>query len=204
MIKNIIFDLGNVLIYFDYNRFFAACGFAPEERDVDEALPVILRFDAGLIGRDEFYLGMKKVFSFDLSPAEFEAAWCDNFWENTEMIDFAHELSRQYRIFILSNTDEIHFPYIWQKFPSLHVFRQNILLSYELQAVKPEKLIYRKALRKFDLIPAECIFIDDKKINVRVAQEIGLKAVWHADNKKTKEKIISMLDLKDMEKTICP
>ena len=196
MIKNIIFDLGNVLINFDFNRFFAVCGYKPDERDLDEALPVLMKFDAGKISRIEFYKQMKKLFTFNLSQIQFEAAWCDNFWENSEMIEFARKISEKYSVFILSNTDEIHFPYIWQQFPILHFFQNNLMLSYELGAVKPGRLIYERALEKFDLKPEECLFIDDKKINVEAANICGFQSIWHQTNKKTIEKISKFLTYK--------
>ncbi|MFC1898579.1 HAD-IA family hydrolase [Candidatus Cloacimonadota bacterium] len=196
MIKNIIFDLGNVLINHDFNRFFAVCGYKPDERDLDEALPVLMKFDAGQIGREEFYTGMQEVFGFDLSRNEFEAAWCDNFCENTEMIDFARELSSGYSVFILSNTDEIHLPYIWKTFPTIHFFNEKLMLSYELGAVKPGKLIYEKALEKFDLNAKECLFIDDKFTNVKSAETCDITSIWHQTNSETFEKIAKILTLK--------
>lgn len=196
MIKNVIFDLGNVLINFDFNRFFAVCGYAPDERDVDEALPILMKFDAGKMSRNEFYLQMREFFDFTLSQDEFEAAWCDNFWENKEMIALARSLSKKFNVFILSNTDEIHFPYIWQQFPSLHFFAQNLMLSYQLKAVKPEKIIFEKALRKFDLVAEECLFIDDNQRNVQAALDLRMKAVWHRNNQETGEKIFKSLTSK--------
>jgi glucose-1-phosphatase len=191
--KNIIFDLGNVLIYHDFNRFFAACGYKPGVRDLDEALPVLMKFDAGEINRSQFYVGMKDVFGFDFSQADFEAAWCDNFCENAELIEFAFQLSCKYPVFILSNTDEIHFPYIWQTYPSLHFFKSNLILSYRLGAVKPGKEIYRKALKEYSLVPGNCVFIDDKKVNVDAAESCGINPIWHQSNVETIEKISKFL-----------
>jgi len=195
MIKNIIFDLGNVLINFDFNRFFAVCGYKPGERELDEALPVLMKFDAGQMNRWEFFSQMKEVFNFKLSQNEFEAAWCDNFWENKEMIDFAKKLSKHYPVYILSNTDEIHFPYIWQKFPALHFFQKNLMLSYELEAVKPGKLIFEKALRLFELVPEESLFIDDINNNTKAANICGLNSIWYRSNADTFKKISKFLTL---------
>ncbi|MCF7792736.1 MAG: HAD-IA family hydrolase [Candidatus Cloacimonetes bacterium] len=101
------------------------------------------------------------------------------------MIDFAKKLSSKYKIFILSNTDEIHFPYIWKTFPSLHIFAQNLMLSYQLGCMKPNLEIYSKALSMHKLKAEECIFIDDKLENMRAAEKFGMTSILHINNKKT-------------------
>ncbi len=193
MIKNIIFDLGKVLIDYDFDIFFSACGLQPECHDLIQAEPLILLFDRGKINRQSFYLELKKIFSFQLSQQEFEKAWCSIFWQNTPMITLAKQLKLNYHIFILSNTDEIHFPYIWKNFPALHIFKDNIVLSYQVGYVKPDYSIYRKALEQFDISPVETVFIDDKAENVEAAEKVSISSILHLSNKKTGADISKLL-----------
>ncbi|MCF7792737.1 MAG: hypothetical protein K9N09_02125 [Candidatus Cloacimonetes bacterium] len=74
MIKNIIFDLGKVLIDYDFNLFFQACGLEPDKIDFKDDISLILKFDSGLIYRKTFYKEMKTSFNFDLIQSDFEKA----------------------------------------------------------------------------------------------------------------------------------
>ena len=193
MIKNVIFDLGKVLIEFDFDGFYTALGYDPAERTLDEANEPILLFEAGKISKAVFFEEIKKVYGFDLSLKEFEILWCSVFSDAKEMIELASKISEKYNVLILSNTDEIHFPYIWKNFPQLHFFKNNLMLSYELNSVKPEKEIFKNAIEKFNLIPSECVFIDDRPINVSVAEKLGMKGIIHQSFLSTKEKLVKIL-----------
>jgi putative hydrolase of the HAD superfamily len=195
MIKNVIFDLGKVLIEFDFNGFYTALGYDPAERTLDEANEPILLFEAGKMSKAVFFEEIKKIYGFDLSLKEFEILWCSVFSDAKEMIELARKISEKYNVFILSNTDEIHFPYIWKNFPQLHFFKNNLMLSYELNSVKSEKEIYKNAIEKFNLIPSECVFIDDRPINVSVAEKLGMKGIIHQSFLSTKEKLVKILTM---------
>ena len=126
---------------------------------------------------------------------ELEKIWSEVFFENEKMIKLAEKLHPHYQLYIFSNTDEIHFPYIWKNFPALHTFGQNLMLSYELGAVKPEKEAYDKALKKFNLKPEECIFIDDRPINIQTALEIGMQGIVHRSPEETTNELAKILKL---------
>lgn len=195
MIKNVIFDLGKVLIEFDFDGFYTALGHDPAERTLDEANGPILLFEAGKISKTVFFEEIKKIYGFDLSLKEFEILWCSVFSDAKEMIELARNISEKYNVFILSNTDEIHFPYIWKNFPELHFFGKNLMLSYELNSVKPEKEIFKNAIKKFNLIPSECVFIDDRPINVSVAEKLRMKGIVHQSFICTEKKLAKILTM---------
>jgi putative hydrolase of the HAD superfamily len=69
------------------------------------------------------------------------------------------------------------------------------MLSYELNSVKSEKEIYKNAIEKFNLIPSECVFIDDRPINVSVAEKLGMKGIIHQSFLSTKEKLVKILTM---------
>ena len=194
-IKNVIFDLGKVLVDFNFDIFYEKLGYNPKDRNLDETSELILLFESGKTKKNDFIQRMRNVYKFDLSNEQFEKIWCEDiFSEIPEMIEFAKKIKKSYNIFILSNTDEIHFPYIWKKFPSLHFFENNLLLSYELNAVKPETEIYLNALKKFNLNPVECIFIDDRPVNIEVAEKVGLYGIVNENFQKTKQHLEKILD----------
>ncbi|MCK4653886.1 MAG: HAD-IA family hydrolase [Candidatus Cloacimonetes bacterium] len=194
-IKNVIFDLGKVLIDFNFSSFWESIGTRGCERFLNEAEEPILLFEAGKISRISFFNKIRNIYNFEMSLNKFEKVWCNVFSENQEVINLARKLSGEYNVFIFSNTDEIHFPYIWEKYPSLHFFGNNLMLSYKLNAVKPEIDIYLNAMNKFNLKPEECLLIDDRPVNINTAESIGMKGIIHSSFEETKEKIGKILTL---------
>ncbi|MBN2460755.1 MAG: HAD family phosphatase [Candidatus Cloacimonetes bacterium] len=184
-VKNIIFDLGKVLVDFSFDNFFRFLGHDPRQRDLSEANDPILSFEAGKINKIEFFQRIKKIWDFDISLEQFEFIWCNIFTPIPEMIALARMIQQNYEIFIFSNTDELHFPFIWKKFSQLHFFGKNLMLSYKLGAVKPEREAYDRALSSFSLEAAECIFIDDRSINVDTAVKTGFQGIVHRSFQQT-------------------
>jgi HAD superfamily hydrolase (TIGR01509 family) len=69
------------------------------------------------------------------------------------------------------------------------------MLSYELNSVKPEKEIYQNAIEKFGLNPIECVFIDDRPVNVNVAEKFGMKGIVHQSFICTEKKLAKILTM---------
>ena len=198
MIKNVIFDLGKVLIDYDFDKFFVKIGNKPDTRTLDEANREILLFEAGKTDKQKFYEDMKRIYGFSLSFEKFKLLWCDVFWEIPRMIQLAKKIKESgYNIYIFSNTDQLHFPYIWQKFPSINFFENNLMLSYELGFVKPEEEIYHAAIKKFGINPEKSIFIDDRSENIKTALEIGFNAIHHTNYGNTYNEIKKRINLED-------
>ena len=196
MLQNIIFDLGKVLIHYDFSIFFKKIGYHADEHKLDEADEAIIKFESGLMPKLEFLQELQKIYQFSMTMEDFEKAWCEVFFENHDMINLAQRISKNYNTFIFSNTDELHFPYIWNQFPSLHFFKQNLMLSYEIQAVKPDEKAYKKALDRFSLDSSECVFIDDRPKNIYKAQELGFTGFIHKDYLTTKKWLEDILSIK--------
>jgi putative hydrolase of the HAD superfamily len=193
MIKNIFFDLGKVLVDYDFDSFFTRSGLNPNFNSLLPAREIIDSFNKGEIARQQFYLMMRDLYGFDLDQQQFEDNWCDVFWLNDDMVQFARKLSENYDIFILSNTDELHFNYIWQNFPALHFFDENLILSYKSGFIKPDRRIYEEGLKSFLLKPSESLFVDDLKENVKAAQKIGIESFIFESNEKTISQISKAL-----------
>ena len=192
-IENIIFDLGNVLIDVDFEVFYQKLGYVPEATDLVKAKHFITKFEAGQIAVDDFIEELNNHWNLQLSVDEFKLIWTNLFSANQQMIDLAEDLSQKYPVYILSNTDEIHFPYIWNNFPELHFFRDRLLLSYKLGTVKPNSQIYQIACQKYDLTPESTIFIDDKAENIEAARKIGFNGIVYLNYKQTRQELDKLL-----------
>ena len=192
--KNIIFDLGKVLIDYNFDVFYKELKYKPGLKILTESTFPILEFESGRITRQEFYQQLKNIYKFEHSLADFEKVWCSVFTELTGLVEYARELKENYNVFVLSNTDEIHFTNIWQDYPELHFFEDNLMLSYELDSVKPQKEIYERALGKFDLKPEDCLFIDDKPENIQGAREMGIAGILYTNFEDTKRNIRNYLN----------
>ncbi len=183
--KDIIFDLGKVLVDYNFDVFYKELDYEPEMTTLMESTIPVLKFESGRITRQEFYQQLKNIYKFEHSIADFEKVWCSVFTGLTPLVNYARELKENYNVYILSNTDEIHFPLIWKEFPELHFFEDNLMLSYELDSVKPQKKIYERALEKFDLNPDDCLFIDDKLENIEAAKQIGITGILFTNVEET-------------------
>ncbi len=191
--KNIIFDLGKVLIDYNFDVFYKELKYEPGLEILTESTFPILEFESGRITRKEFYQQLKNIYKFEHSLADFEKVWCSVFTELTGLVDYARELKEKYNVFVLSNTDEIHFTSIWEDYPELHFFERNLMLSYELDSVKPQKEIYERSLKMFDLKPEDCLFIDDKPENIQGAREMGIAGILYTNFEETKKDINNYL-----------
>ncbi|MBN1948406.1 MAG: HAD family phosphatase [Candidatus Cloacimonetes bacterium] len=192
-IRQVIFDLGKVLVDFSFHAFYHKLGYQPGERTLDEANEPIIAFESGKMNRQDFLAELGKIYQFEMSLPEFEYHWCNVFSPIPEMLNLARAVRNSYEIFIFSNTDELHFPYVWQKYPELHIFGDNLMLSYELGAVKPEESSYLNALQKFGLKADECLFIDDRPVNIEVAEKLGMKGIIHRSYPETCRQLTEIL-----------
>jgi len=192
-IENIIFDLGNVLIDVDFTVFYQKLGYFPKPDELKKAKQVITKFEAGQIAVDRFIEELNEHWNLQLNVDEFKQIWTNLFSANQQMIALAEDLSKKYPVYILSNTDEIHFPYIWNKFSELHFFQDRLLLSYQLGTVKPNPEIYQSACQKYDLNPETTVFIDDKAENVASACSLGFRGIVHKNYRETKQELDEIL-----------
>ena len=181
-IAAIAFDLGNVLVAVDHFRFcrpFAAlAGLTPEEvytavfdSDLEPG------YDTGRISSEEFYRRLLDRFRLALPYPQFCDLWNDIFAPLEDMEQTAARLAARYPLYLLSNTNPLHFRYIQGRYPWLRIFRRFIL-SYEVGSRKPEAGIFQALIREMGLPPARCLFLDDKLPFVEAARSHGL-AAWH-------------------------
>jgi len=192
----IIFDLGNVLLPFNWDlaadKFCARTG--RSRRELDDymvTMPFAHELSLGLKTKEEFYRLMAQDFGFDGDYEEFALIWSDIFTGDEAMIALAAQLKGRYRRFILSNTNPIHMDFILARYPFMQTF-EGLILSHEVGLLKPDRRIYELTLERFGLEAAQSVFIDDILANVEGAQAVGIHGIHHTDARRTREELTKL------------
>jgi putative hydrolase of the HAD superfamily len=182
MIKTIIFDLGGVIVPFDFKRGYARiealCGCPAAEIPVRlRSTDLVTRFELGQVAPQQFVNELSRTLGLNTTYEQFCDLWTSIFLPDTLIPEtFIEKLRQRHRLLLLSNTNSIHFEMIRREYPLIRHFHHKVL-SYEVGAMKPQREIYAHALRHADCLPEECIFIDDLLPNVEAAKAEGIDGV---------------------------
>ncbi len=179
-IQALALDLGNVLVKVDHFRFCRrlaeAAGLTPEEvyaRVFESNLEP--GFDTGRLSPEDFHRRVQEDFGVALPFPRFCSWWNDIFDPMEGMAELVEQLAARYPLYLVSNTNALHFAYIRERYPLLEAFR-DFILSFEVGSRKPEPAIYQALIRRTGLPPSQCLFVDDKPPFVAAAREQGLTA----------------------------
>ena len=188
MIKNIIFDMGGVLLRFEPDYFIARLGITGSDadllhREVFRSADWV-RMDRGTLTDEE---GVRRICA--RLPAHLHKAASELIcrWEHPEilpmegMADLIGELKAAgYGIYLLSNAFTRQHEY-WHRVPGSEYF-DDTLISADVKLLKPQREIYELALNKFGINADECMFIDDRADNIEMAETCGIRGiVFHGD-----------------------
>ncbi len=179
-LEAIAFDLGNVLIRVDHLQFcrrLAAYTTASPAAIFDYVFagPLEPEYDTGRISSAEFHRRICDHFRLSLPFDLFARFWNEIFAPLEGMEEVVHRLLPRYPLFLVSNTNALHFDFIQQMCPFLTSFRE-LVLSYRVGSRKPEPGIYQRLIRAAGCPPTACLFIDDKAPFVAAARRHGLQA----------------------------
>lgn len=184
MIRSVISDLGQVILWFDnkifYRKIAAACS-CPEEKVRDIAhrqAEMIELFDTGRMTPRQFYARAIRELEIAISYEDFFSAYRDVFWLNRPVLELYQKLKGKCRLVLLSNTDVVRFSFIKEKFPDIFVFDRYVL-SFEVGVMKPDPRIYEEALKRAEAPASSCVFVDDIEENIRAAAELGLQTIHY-------------------------
>jgi glucose-1-phosphatase len=182
MLKTIIFDLGKVIVPFDFERGYQAMaehtGLSPADvRARLAATQALVPFESGAIDSPEFVRIVSEALGHSFDIDRFQRIWSVIFLPETLIPEslLAH-LKRTYRLVLLSNTNDLHFRFIRERYPLLR-HMDEFVLSYEAKAMKPDPRIYAAAIQAARCEPHECFFTDDIPDYVAGARAAGIRAV---------------------------
>lgn len=186
-IKNIIFDLGGVILDIDENIVYKEL----EKMGVDvaqlahskEFKEVMSKFDTGVYTAPTFRRKMKALVGQDkMTDQKFDATWNAMLLDiPRERIEAIEQVKQHYKIFLMSNTNEIHYDlYVrdlqlrfgYNEFDEL--FHKSYF-SFDIHLEKPDPRFFELILDHEGLVPEETLFIDDTEANIKAAQGLGIK-----------------------------
>ncbi len=184
-IKNIIFDFGGVVLDIDeqltINEFLKLGLDHPEKAHSSEFTELVRKFERGIFTPDIFRNKLRDLLDLSATDQEIDDAWNALLYDiPAERIKIIEQAKKNYNIFLLSNSNEIHYDlYVrdlqlrfgYKEFAEL--FHQAYF-SFDLHLSKPHQEIYEFVIFQEGLNPSETLFIDDKLENVETASKLGL------------------------------
>lgn len=189
-VKNIIFDLGGVLIDLNFQRAldaFAASGLTEMAREVQafSREGIFMDLELGNISSEDFFQEIQKKASSPIHLQQIADNW------NLILLDIPpykleliRELRKHYTVHLLSNTNEPHWKYICKNCFEKDGFTVNdyfekTFLSYEMHLAKPDRRIFEQMIKEAALVPEETLFIDDSEANCKAAEELGIQSAHY-------------------------
>lgn len=187
MINNIIFDLGNVIFNFKPEQFLRR--YTNDQNYIKEFISKVIRsriwlnLDRGTISIKKAEEEFIKKFPEDRDfIVMFFRHWMEMLTPIQENVKILYDLkSNGYNIYILSNFIVEAFDFVETQYEFLCLFDGKIISGKE-KVIKPELEIYQKLIHKYNLIPEECIFIDDVRVFLSRAKRLNIKTILFARN----------------------
>ena len=188
-IKNIIFDLGGVIINTSMDssiNLLRSKGFNHLERlEGDDFKHIVREFECGNLSFEDFHKHIEALANLNIDIATFTDCW------NSILLDIPRsrlatleQVKKNYNIFLLSNTNETHYRCFLKQFQELTGNRSfddlfvKAYFSHEIHLAKPDKKIFEFVLDAQNLNPYETMFIDDNADNIAAAQSLGISCRW--------------------------
>ncbi len=186
-IENIIFDFGGVIIDIDPQltvKEFAKLGVKDfgklDNREFIEG--IIKKFEKGIYTPEVFRKKMRSFLKFDATDQQLDDAWNALLYDiPRERIEVIEEVKKYYPIYLMSNSNEIHYDLYVRDLQLRFGYREfdklfnKAYFSFDLHLIKPETDIYEFVIYQHNLNPKTTLFIDDKDENIDTAINVGLK-----------------------------
>jgi len=193
----IIFDLGNVVVKFDHN--ISAVKIA-RRFGLDKDYIYNLFFDSeltclhdeGKLSPREFYHKFKQLLNIAITYKEFKDTWNNIFFLNPPVVRLIKQIKREHKVYLMSNTNKLHFDFLKNKF-GIHKNFDKIILSFEVGERKPHPKIYKHALKLAKTTPKKTIFIDDRIELVEGAEKLGIKSIQFQNISQLKKDLTRLL-----------
>ena len=184
-IKNIVFDLGGVILTLDRNeavRRFLATGLEQAEDLLDpyHQKGIFLELEEGKLSREDFYQAIRQIAGKPIAAEAIDYGWLGFVKEVPESkLDLLDSLRKDYQLYLLSNTNPIIMgwatsPLFSSRKKSLDQYFDNMYLSYKIGFTKPDRRIYQYMLQDSGIDPRETLFIDDGTANIEAGKNLGM------------------------------
>jgi len=189
-IKNIIFDLGGVVLDIDETMTFHEL----QKKGIDgpafmqdpRFLVIDGKFERGILSAPSFRKQVKELAGLEhLSDADFDFLWNSMLLDiPRERIQALEQIKEHYNIFLMSNTNEIHYDLYVRDLQLRFGYKQfddlfdKSYFSFDIHLMKPDPLFFEYILEHQGLKPEETLFIDDSPENIKVAMQMGIH-VFH-------------------------
>ena len=182
MHKAILFDLGRVLVHFDFQRGYRALeGLCPHAAaEIPKRLAptgLVERFETGLIEPRDFVAEISRILDLRTDYDQFSEIWSCIFTHALLPESMLEGLAKRYRLVLLSNTNALHFEMIRKTYAHLIRHFHDLVLSYEVRAMKPRLEIFHAAVERARCRPEECFYTDDIAAYIEGARKLGIDAV---------------------------
>lgn len=190
----VAFDLGKVLVDFDYSRagrrIAAQSSRSPAEvQEFLDQSPLLLRFETGHMTRHEFFEVVRDHTGFRGAFEEFCEFFADIFWEIEPMIELQSSIRRKgIPTYILSNTNDLATTHVRRNFPFFSNF-DGYILSYKVGAMKPDARIYEALEQMSGKRGPEILYFDDRPENIEAGADRGWQAILHETPEKSLEAV---------------
>lgn len=199
--KAVIFDVGGVIVKLDIhnvlsgisenlfdNYFGNVNGIASDD--------LIIQYDCGRLSPEEFYEAITDKYGLDMDFMRFANLWCSVFSPMPGMDNLLGELKGRVALGILSDTDPLHWKHMTEEYPILNII-ENPTLSYKIGVTKPAAEIYHAAARNVNVEPEDCLYVDDRAVNVEGARRVGMDAIHFKGIELLREEFIKREILED-------
>lgn len=199
MIKNIVFDVGMVLVDFRWRQVMKDVGCTPEEVEKVASVmvngPLWNELDRGVMDEEDVIAQMIK----QLPGLEDKAL---AFWKNVHHTIVAFSYAKEwvkglreagYHTYLLTNYPRSLYRNTAEKEFTFLPYIDDVLVSSYEKLTKPDKAIYERLLEKFALKPEETVFIDDRLVNIEGAESVGIKGIHFTNYEEASEKLHQML-----------
>ncbi len=197
MIKNVIFDIGKVLVSYEWLAFIKSLGIEGD---------ALTQISENLFGRaweemdrcacDKEEMVRRSIEAVPDYPNEIKLIY-DNLSGISDPFEYSSKWlqsvkDRGRNVYLLSNFGMFPFETLSKKYDFLKI-ADGAVISYQVLEVKPERYIYEYLLEKYNLEPSECVFIDDRRENIETAVSLGINGILFTDYEDAAGKLDELL-----------
>jgi glucose-1-phosphatase len=184
-VQAILFDIGNVLLKFDFNR--AARSMAPHSTAPEAEIRAVLdawqhRHETGAVSSDDFSSAVRGEIGYQGPESLFREQFCDIFTPNEPMWEFVRSLFGKVPVFLFSNISLWHETWVFEQYPDFARFDGGFY-SWRIGAMKPDPKFYQEALETLPFPPDRIGYMDDMPNNVAGGLAAGFRSfLYHHDH----------------------